>query len=38
VHIVYTWRRKKIRYVEIDPSKLEAKEIVDGRWPSSVIK
>ncbi len=38
VHIVYTWRRKKIKYVEIDPSKLEAKEIVDGRWPSTVTK
>jgi alpha-L-rhamnosidase len=35
VHIVYTWRRKKIKYVEIDPSKLETKEIVDGRWPSN---
>jgi len=32
VHILYTWRRKKIKYVEIDPSKLEVKEIVDGLW------
>jgi alpha-L-rhamnosidase len=32
VHILYTWRRKKIKYVEIDPAKLETKEIVDGRW------
>ncbi len=23
VHIVYTWHRKKIKYVEIDPSKLK---------------
>jgi predicted neuraminidase len=30
VHIVYTWRRKKIRYVEIDLTKLEGKEMGDG--------
>ena len=29
VHIVYTWRRKKIRYVEIDLRKLEGR---DGWW------
>jgi alpha-L-rhamnosidase len=23
IHIVYTWRREKIKYVQIDPSKLE---------------
>jgi alpha-L-rhamnosidase len=33
VHIVYTWRRKKIKYVMIDPSKLKLKKIKDGRWP-----
>lgn len=33
VHVVYTWRRKKIKYVKIDPSKLEGKKIVDGKWP-----
>ena len=33
VHIVYTWRRQKIRYVKIDPSKLVMKEIVNGQWP-----
>src|SRR6185312_15562510 len=36
VHIVYTWRRKKIKYVEIDPSKLELKKIVDGHWPAAI--
>jgi predicted neuraminidase len=38
VHIVYTWRRKKIRYVEIDPSKLEMKKIENGIWPASITK
>jgi len=32
-HITYTWKRKKIRYAEIDPAKLESKPIVDGKWP-----
>jgi alpha-L-rhamnosidase len=27
VHIVYTWRRQRIKYVEIDPAKLEEKAI-----------
>ena len=34
VHIVYTWRRKKIKYVKIDPSKLIGKKIIDKKWPS----
>jgi len=34
VHIVYTWRRERIKHVVIDPSKIELKEIVDGVWPS----
>jgi predicted neuraminidase len=33
VHIVYTWRRQRIRHVVIDPSKLVLKEIVNGEWP-----
>ena len=33
VHIVYTWRREKIRYVKVDPSQLEVKEIIDEQWP-----
>jgi len=33
VHIVYTWRRQKIKYVKIDPSKLVLKEIVNKKWP-----
>jgi len=33
VHIVYTWRRERIKHVVIDPAKLVMKEIVKGAWP-----
>jgi len=38
VHVVYTWRRKKIKYVEIDPSKLPLEKIENGVWPDSIKK
>jgi len=34
VHIVYTWRRKGIKYVKVDPSKLVLSKIEDMKWPS----
>ena len=36
VHIVYTWRRERIKHVVIDPAKLELKEIVNQQWPGGV--
>jgi predicted neuraminidase len=33
VHIVYTWRRQRIKHVKIDPSKLQGKAIVEEQWP-----
>jgi len=33
VHITYTWKREKIRHAVIDPSQLQPKDIVDGKWP-----
>lgn len=35
VHIVYTWRRERIKYVKIDPSKLVTIEIKKGLWPGT---
>lgn len=33
LHCIYTWRRQKIKYVKIDPSKLVSFPINDGVWP-----
>jgi alpha-L-rhamnosidase len=38
VHIVYTWRRQKIKYVKVDPSKLKLIEIKKGVWPGETVK
>jgi len=35
VHIVYTWRRERIKYVQIDPSGLVMKAIRKERWPGT---
>ncbi|MES2776547.1 MAG: sialidase family protein [Bacteroidota bacterium] len=35
VHIVYTWRREKIKYVLVDPKKLVLKEIGNQQWPGA---
>jgi predicted neuraminidase len=33
VHTTYTWKRKLIRHVVIDPRELTLRPIVDGVWP-----
>ncbi|MBA7707626.1 hypothetical protein ES703_116502 [subsurface metagenome] len=33
VHTVYTWTRRKVKHVVLDPSKLVLRDIVDGKWP-----
>ena len=33
VHIVYTWRRERIKHVVVDPKKLETTPIVYEQWP-----
>jgi predicted neuraminidase len=34
VHITYTWNRKQIKHVIIDPSKLTLKTFQSGSWPT----
>jgi alpha-L-rhamnosidase len=33
VHIVYTWRRDRIKYVKVDPKQLKPVKIENGLWP-----
>lgn len=33
VHISYTWKRKRMKHVVVDPEKLQLRPIVDGKWP-----
>lgn len=34
VHIVYTWRRKGIKHIAVDPKKLVLSKIENMQWPS----
>jgi predicted neuraminidase len=36
VHTTYTWKRRRIRHVTLDPTALAGEEMPDGRWPEAL--
>ena len=34
IHITYTWKRKQIKHVILDPSKFIPRSFINGEWPS----
>jgi len=36
VHIIYTWRRRTMRHVVLQPDELSLSEIKNGHWPDGV--
>jgi predicted neuraminidase len=33
VHITYTWRRRRVRHVVVDPARLAPRDMPEGLWP-----
>lgn len=34
VHITYTWKRRRVKHVTLDPEKLVLKDMENGEWPN----
>ena len=32
IHVVYTWRRQRIKYVKLDPKKMQRKTFSEAKW------
>ena len=32
-HITYTWKRQRVKHVVVDPTKLVARDFMNGEWP-----
>jgi predicted neuraminidase len=37
VHITYTFKRKKVKHVVVDPAKLILRDMVEGNWPEPYL-
>ena len=37
LHITYTWKRKLVKHVVVDPGKLSPRAMPDGQWPAEVV-
>jgi predicted neuraminidase len=33
VHVLYTWKRVRVKHVVLDPEKFNLRDFQDGRWP-----
>jgi predicted neuraminidase len=33
VHVTYTWKRQRIKHVELDPAQLSLRPMLEGQWP-----
>jgi arylsulfatase A-like enzyme/predicted neuraminidase len=33
VHVAYTWKRRRVKHVVLDPTKLVLRDLPDGQWP-----
>jgi len=37
VHVTYTWQRRRVKHVVLDPAKLQLRDMPDGTWPADQL-